>query len=188
MGAGPLRSGSQLRAGAQVTRKPLAGSPLVLAVCLLTALVSLIPIGFSGAEAGFVAHLALAPIFAGLIAEPARIGPLGAFATGLVVDVATLTPLGVCAAAYLAFHGIACRERDFLREVPGLIKWLFFALMAGLVAVVHIAAMAVVAGFEPFRLEVGLSLAVSCLSYPLLSGLAGLARRPQSGLRRRPGS
>jgi rod shape-determining protein MreD len=156
---------------------PLIGSPLALAATLMVALLSLTAAEFGSGETAFVSHLALAPLFMASIAERHRIGPLGAFATGLVVDVLTLAPLGVCTAGYLAFHVIVARESAVMRDVPLIVRWLFFIPLAGAVATVHIAAMVLVAAVEPLDLEVGISIAASALSYPALSCLTELFAR-----------
>ncbi|NND50447.1 MAG: hypothetical protein HKN60_09380 [Rhizobiales bacterium] len=157
----------------------------MLAATFFAALASLIPIGASGTDAGLVAHLALAPIFAASITERIRIGPVGAFVAGFIVDVLTLTPLGVCAASYLAFQGVTMRESQSVREVPIVLRWLFFALLAGAVAVLHIAAMMLVAGGEPLRFELGISLVATCLTYPILSCVFRLTKPNNAGSHRR---
>jgi rod shape-determining protein MreD len=155
-------------------RPPVVGSPVAVLVTLTVALFSVLLLGLIGAEARFVAHLALAPLFMTAIAERDRIGPVGAFATGLVVDALSAAPLGVCAAAYLAFHAIASREATSLREVPLLLKWLFYLPLAAAVVGIHVAAGLLQNGGGLSRLELALSMLAACLAYPVLSLVAML--------------
>lgn len=157
-------------------RPPVVGSPMALVVTLAAALVSVLAPGLIGADARFVAHLALAPLFMTAIGERDRIGPVGAFATGLVVDGLTAAPLGVCAAAYLAFYGVAGREAASLRDVPLILRWLFYLPLAGAVVGIHIAAMVLQSGGGLSRPQLVASMIATGLAYPVLSCLCELRR------------
>lgn len=168
--------------------RSIVGSWIGIGLTLLIALASVLPLGISADGAGLVPHLALAPLFLASISDRVRVGPVGAFAAGLLVDVLTLAPLGVCAAAYVAFQGLAAREGAVLRDLPASACWLFFMPMAGAVASVHIAAMMLVGGVEPTQFEIGLSLVVTILAYPAVSIIAAIFRSRVQGRSGRTGS
>lgn len=53
-----------------------------------------------------------------------------AFVLGLLVDVLSGAPIGVCAATFTLAHGVLCRQRRFLIGRSFIINWMGFALVA----------------------------------------------------------
>jgi len=90
-----------------------------------------------------VPHLVLLPVFFFTLRPVEGIGPVGAFAAGLGIDVLTHGPLGVTAASMLAVHFVLRRERNALMTLPVIFRLTGFAVAAGFMLAVSSVSMAV---------------------------------------------
>ena len=161
--------------------RPIFGAAVAIVQYLVLAVVCVLPLAIAGAIAGLAPHLALTPIFIAAVGERDRIGPVGAFAAGLLIDVLSLAPLGTCAGSYVLFHAIAARESAALRDMPATGRWLVFMPLAAAVSAIHVAAMMLVGGTTPSRTDIAICVGVTTLAYPVVSALAGVLRRRTPG-------
>jgi len=164
-------------AGERARTEALPGGPgMATALAALTALVSLSLVDRFDWPLGLVPHLAPAPMFFWVSRGQSGTGPLGAFLVGLLVDVMTASPLGLTAALYLAFHGLARRRAPILADLALAGRVVAFALLAGAVTGLHGLALYALAGIAPGRTETAVAVAATLLAYPLIELLAGPER------------
>jgi len=146
---------------------PLVGTgPSLLLLGAMVA-VLLIPTGDSPARQLMLPNLAVAPLVLLTLKSREGIGPVGAFLAGLAVDVLTLGPLGLFAAAYLVVHALLRYGRDAIAVLPRSVRLpVLAAAVAGLLGLTW--ATVIAAGGDPPK-PVNLALAFAGL---MLLGLA----------------
>lgn len=171
--------------GAALTPAPLLGSAPAILVTLVVAVLALLPLDLAAVGNGFAPHPALAFVFVWTCREPARVGPVGVYVVGLAVDVLTLCPLGVCAAAYLVFQAIARAEAATLIRLPFAGRWFVYVLLSGFVVAAHTLAVMLMSGGTPDWIGVASSMIATVVAYPLAAALVpGPSRSgPRSSLR-----
>lgn len=124
-------------------RPPVFGSVFGVFAVAATAVLMLLPIAPGPMKSLFVPHLVLVPVFFLTLRPTEGIGPVGAFAAGLSVDILTFGPLGVTAASILTVHLLLRHERQALMALPAAFRMAGFALGAGFVLALSSLAMGV---------------------------------------------
>lgn len=124
-------------------RPPVFGNATGLLSIAATALLLLLPLGEGPVISLLVPHLVLVPVYFFTLRPVEGVGPAGAFAGGLSVDILNSGPLGVTAASFLAVHWLLHRERATFLELPAVFRLCGFALAAGFVLALSFISLAI---------------------------------------------
>lgn len=106
-----------------------------IAVTVLLAVLSAVPIGIPGYTAVVPAYTAMAAFYWAVF-RPDLQPPFALFLVGVLQDVLVATPLGMTALSLMVVHGLAMSQRRAFLGKPFVLAWLGFMLIHALAALV----------------------------------------------------
>lgn len=115
---------------------PVLGTVTSLVIVALVLLFNFLPLPDGPIKLLFIPYLVLVPVYFLTLRRQQGVGPVGAFVTGLAIDILTFGPLGITAASFTLVHLLLRHEREALMALPTIFKMGLFALAVGFVLLV----------------------------------------------------
>ena len=106
-----------------------------IALTVLLAVLSVVPIGVPGYATVVPAYTAMAAFYWAVF-RPDLQPPFALFLVGVLQDVLAATPLGITALSLMVVHGLALSQRRAFLGKPFVLAWLGFVLIHALAAFV----------------------------------------------------